>query len=276
MNFRDEYKREIEETLPDNETAERIRRAVEQELSQPSVQLKKPFPLRRIAIVGATAAACLVIGVTALITISGNGLFFGSDEKIFNNAPNMATGSAAPSANIGGGSNGGEPQGSIGETAAGGSFNGGNDMVQGDAVMDSGKTDGGIHNAENFDGAPAANESEPQATENYWSSKADDTESASNEGSGILGRPADPLLITFDGDGFTLTYEGTERRYIQSSYDSAKDDVTVSLIPHENSAENCAEAVTDDGDRYMIRFSENGVLLLSNEFEVLGVYVSAD
>ena len=274
MNFRDEYRREIEETLPDSETAERIRRAVEQELSQPSVQPKKPLPIRRIAIVGATAAACLVIGVTALIAISGSGLSTNFDGAIFNNAPNMAAGNSAPP-----GDTGGAPSGGAGGTA-GGFFGGSeNDTVQGEAVMDSGNTDGGAHdnNAEDFDSAPAANESAPQVSADYWSSRADEiTESASTEGSGILVRPADPLLITFDGEGFALTYEGTERRYIQSSYDSAKDDATVSLIPHEDSAENCAEAVTDNGDLYMILFRENDVLLLSSGFEVLGVYVSAD
>ena len=66
MNFRDEYKKEISE-LTSDETAERIRRGVTDKLAEPEAAKKRPLPLRRIAVIGGSVAACLVIGVTALV-----------------------------------------------------------------------------------------------------------------------------------------------------------------------------------------------------------------
>lgn len=73
MNFKDEYKREINELAP-NETAERIREGVMKRLAEqsetPDAKPKRtPLLLGRLAAIG--AAACLVIGVTAAISVGG-------------------------------------------------------------------------------------------------------------------------------------------------------------------------------------------------------------
>ena len=69
MNFKDEYKKEFSEISPDEAAAERIRKGVAEKLNEKTP--KKPLFLRTTMIAAGSAAACLVIGVSALL-LSGN------------------------------------------------------------------------------------------------------------------------------------------------------------------------------------------------------------
>ena len=71
MNFRDEYTKEVSEISPDEAALERIRSGVAKKLAESETAKKKPLPLRRIAVVGGSIAACLVIGVTAVVITGG-------------------------------------------------------------------------------------------------------------------------------------------------------------------------------------------------------------
>lgn len=93
MNFKDEYKKEINELSPDEAAAERIREGVMKRLAEQSADIKpkkNPLPLGKIAAI--SAAACLVIGVTTVITVNGFKLI--GNTNFAGNT--MAPGNAAP------------------------------------------------------------------------------------------------------------------------------------------------------------------------------------
>lgn len=93
MNFKDEYKKEINELFPDESAAERIREGVMKRLQSGTADIKPkktPLPLGKLAAI--SAAACLVIGVTAVITVSGFKLT--GNSNFSGNV--MAPGNAAP------------------------------------------------------------------------------------------------------------------------------------------------------------------------------------
>lgn len=93
MNFKDEYKKEINELSPDEAAAERIREGVMKRLQSADIKPKKtPLLLGKIAAI--SAAACLVIVVTAVITVNGFKLI--GNTNFSGNA--MAPGNAAPDA----------------------------------------------------------------------------------------------------------------------------------------------------------------------------------
>lgn len=93
MNFKDEYKKEINELSPGEAAAERIRDGVMKRLSEQSVDIKpKKTPLLLGKIAAISAAACLVIGVTTVITVNGFKLI--GNTNFSGNV--MAPGNAAP------------------------------------------------------------------------------------------------------------------------------------------------------------------------------------
>lgn len=99
MDLKDEYKKEIKELSPDEAAAERIRQGVAERLArQPKAAPKNPLPLKGIAIIGASSAACLIIGVTVLFSSLTNKWTIG--EALGGNDMNAA-GNPAPEINGG-------------------------------------------------------------------------------------------------------------------------------------------------------------------------------
>ncbi len=62
MDFREGYKNSAETLSPDKQTVERMKAAVLQQIDAP----KKAFPFKRIAYIGGTVVACLVIAVVGI------------------------------------------------------------------------------------------------------------------------------------------------------------------------------------------------------------------
>ncbi len=67
MDFREGYKNSADSLSPDKQTVERMKTAVHAKLNEP----KKAFPFKRIAYIGGTVAACLVIGVIGITALTG-------------------------------------------------------------------------------------------------------------------------------------------------------------------------------------------------------------
>ncbi len=244
MNFRDEYKKEISE-LTSDETAERIRRGVTDKLAEPEAAKKRPLPLRRIAVIGGSVAACLVIGVTALV-LTGDGKYFFVGNM--DNMNNMMSDNA-PSAGANG-ATGGVPNMSSrpnyentnaedytddGQQNAEGLVSGGNDK---DAIGDF---------------SPGASMPAGSATDQD---------------------PSYPKTarITLDGELLTLEYNG-ETTVFGKSLDN--NDGDKGSAPYGESGERI-EAVTSDGKKMFLELYGDEALLFDSENRLLGIYITID
>ncbi len=79
MDFREEYKRSAEMLSPDEQTVKRMKEAVLQKAAQP----QKTFPFKRIAYIGGSIAACIVIGIVGITALNRQ-----SDSSIVDRASN--------------------------------------------------------------------------------------------------------------------------------------------------------------------------------------------
>lgn len=266
MDFRDEYKKVITE-LSSDETAERIREGVMAKLAQsapsyPEAPVKKPLPIKRIAIIGGSIAACLVIGFTAMIAARNPHFtenLFASDK-----APNSAgmAGGAAPSAS--------HPNSLAAEGVNGMGDDNINQAPGGEFF--GGTSDGGNTGGDPTDSAPenvppsadssALGDSEP---------KNPTTEPGSNNytepDSETVGSPM--ALITFEGDGFTLTDKSSGIIYHFSPAEN-NDDTGTYLSPEE--LVDYSVVNTAEGEEYIIT-GDKEIVLLNDELKILGRYV---
>ena len=267
MDFRDEYKKEITE-LSSDETAERIREGVMAKLAQsapsyPEAPVKKPLPIKRIAIIGGSIAACLVIGFTAMIAAKNphfTGNIFASDRVP--NSAGMAGGAAAPSAI--------SPSGTPAEGVNG--ISGDDNINQapgseffGDA-SDGGSTGGSLSDSAPENVPPSADssafgDSEPKnPTTEQGSGSNNYTEPDSNNYE---------VVITFEGDGFTLTDKSSGIIYHFSPAEN-NDDTGAYLSPEELGDYSVVN--TAEGEEYIIT-GDKEIVLLNDELRILGRYV---
>lgn len=264
MDFRDEYKKEITE-LSSDETTQRIREGVMAKLAQsglpqstspyPETPAKKPLPIKRIAVIGGSIAACLVIGFTVIAvknTRLGENIFSGMTMAPSANnaeAPNLAGGAALGSS---------RPDSVIGEDFIGATSGANTEQVAGGYWVDT-ASDGGL-----VDNEPTASAPEnEQGTSIPAQADSEPRYPDSDSGESRL------ALITFEGDGFTLDYDGDIRRFVpaENGYDSAPP------FPSGAETNERIEAYTPDGELYFITLREDDVLLVSEELKVLGRYV---
>lgn len=251
MNFRDEYKKEISE-LTSDETAERIRRGVAEKLSEPEVAKKKPLPLRRIAVIGGSAAACLVIGVTALALTGGGKHFFAGISN------DMMNGTAAPdpTASAGGATNGAPNMSSSGPNYI--------DINGGDGVADEGQQNTeGIYSGGS--GKDAIGDFSPDAS--------------IPAGSATEPSASDTARITLDGDTLTLEYNGETAVFVNIS-DNIDNGYAESAQPEPSNPSTESgeriEVVTSDGEEMFLERRGNEIILFDSEKRLLGIYVTVD
>lgn len=254
MNFRDEYKKEISEISPDEAALERIRSGVAKRLAEPGVAKKKPLPLRRIAVIGGSAAACLVIGVTA-IALTGGKHFSGTANNMMVNAPSA-------------GANGGN--------MAGGSPNPGmSSRPNFDNVNESDRTyQGGMPDTESVMGndgyGDTVGEFSPDTPIPAGGAEAQEPSSTA------------AARITLDGDTLTLKYNGETTVFTARSNDSdstSKDGETGELgIRPIGPAENAEriEVISSNGERMFLELRDDEAVLFNSENEVLEIYVRVE
>ncbi len=251
MNFKDEYKKEISKLTPDEAAAERIRKGVMERLSQPETPVKKPLPIKRIAVIGASAAACLIIGLSAIaVHNQRSGNFFVSEAS-----PNASNGGGSQAHNFAGGADGTNSCSSMPSNNAAESISG------------SLKPSDDMH-TEGDNKSTMGENSEPQSP-----SHSEDTgmpgSSNKDNTSGLVGSASETAVITFEGDSFTLDLNGSIRRLRPADNNNEMS----SFIRPDELTEELIKADTPDGERYFILFRENDVMLLSAEYKVLGLYV---
>lgn len=254
MNFRDEYKKEISKLTPDEAAAERIRKGVMERLSQPETPVKKSLPIKRIAVIGASAAACLIIGLSAIVVHNqryGNLFIYGAN-------PNASNGGGSQAPNFAGGANDADgtnacssiPSNNAAESISG-SMKPSDDMhTEGDNTSTMGE------NSES-QSLPHSEDTGMPGSSNK-DSMCDFTVGAS-----------ETAAITFEDNGFTLDLNGSSRRFRPADYDGELG----SFLEPDELTEELIKADAPDGERYFILFRENDVMLLSTEYEVLGIYV---
>lgn len=251
MNFRDEYKKEIS-GLTSDETAESIRRGVAKKLAEPEVAKKKPLPLRRIAVIGGSAAACLVIGVTALALTGGSKYFFAgiSNEMMNGNTDRKPTASA-------GGATGSSPNISS-------SVPNYIDINGGDGIADEGQ-----QNTENFVSGGNSKDTTGDLSPDASIPANGETEPSSS----------DTARVTLDGDTLTLEYNRKTTVFGKIS-DNIDSGLTESDHPElsDPSAENgeCIEVVNSDGEKMFLERRGDEVVLFDSEKRLLGIYVTVD
>lgn len=261
MNFRDEYKKEITE-LSSDETARRIRESVmarleKSEQSEPSAPeapvKKKPLPIKRIAVVGGSIAACLVIGFTALAVNNKSGYIFPGDM--------------APNENMAGnpGSSGG-----AGEHSRPQNITGGNNTIAAEgSSADTEQPSGGLWDNTASDGGNVGGNTGRDPTNNAPASVPDADSTFSQGGEPDYTDPGGgALVITFEDDGFTLGSGGRIQRF--SPAENA-DGIGTTLSPDDLGDYMTAE--TAEQEQYIIMTSGDEFWLLNDKLEVMGIYV---
>lgn len=264
MNFRDEYKKEITE-LSSDETARRIRESVmarleKSEQSEPTVPeapvKKKPLPIKRMAIVGGSIAACLVIGFTALAV--NNSRF----ENIFAGSANnadMRPGTAAP------GLSGGAGEQSRPQNIAGG---GNTNAAEGSS--DTEQTNGGSWDNTASDGGTVGGNIGRDPTDHAPES-VPPTDSSSTQNDYVLPDFGDDPVLAFEDGGITLTdRHGT--KFFPTAGEEC-DGYGVGDTLTEEDLHEVSEVFTEDGERYITEQKYNRLVLLTDELEVVGIYV---
>ena len=256
MDFRDEYKKEVTE-LSSDETVERIREGVMAKLAQsaqsyPETPVKKPLPTKRIAMIGGSIAACLVIGFTA-IAVSNTRL----GEKLFGTdmAPNQV-GAA--------GMTGGSPQNSGSIAAEGingmGGYDNTNQAPSGGSAGDF-DSDGGSTGSDPTNSGPQS--VPPSANGDALGESGSSYPDAEQDNSKYF------VLITFEGDGFTLT-ESMNGRVARFSPTESDDIAGTYFSPDELHSD--VLVYTAEGEEYIVEEVPGYVILLNDELMILGRY----
>lgn len=258
MNFRDEYKKEITE-LSSDDTARRIREGVMARLekSEPSAPeapaKKKPLPLKRIAVIGGSVAACLVIGFTVLAV---NDIHL-SDKFIMAPGENM-TGGANPG--LAGSMNAQSKPQSDRDNAGIADVDGtcGSEGKTDETRNDTGYSDAEADSNTGRDPTDQAPDSVPAAGDN--SSQFDSA-------SPTFG---DYTVLIFEDGGITLT-SPDETRFFPA--DDEYGEYAVGSTLAEDDLHEISEVFTESGERYMAAQKDDRLLLLTEELEIVGVYV---
>ncbi len=112
MDFKQQYKTEMQNISPTEEQSERIRARVYEEIQKPqeAKKRKKPLPLKAIAITGASAA-CLVLAATFAFRFTHNGIMLENAKagsRIDANVNDIAAPAAEPAAECNEGNVGGD------------------------------------------------------------------------------------------------------------------------------------------------------------------------
>lgn len=261
MNFRDEYKKEITE-LSSDETARRIRESVmarleKSEQSEPTAPdapvKKKPLPIKRIAIVGGSIAACLVIGFTALAVNNKSGYIFPGDM--------------APNENMAGnpGSSGG-----AGEHSRPQNITGGNNTIAAEGSSDTEQTNGGSWDNTASDGGTVGGNIGRDPTDHAPES-VPPTDSSSTQNDYVLPDFGDDPVLAFEDGGITLTDRHGTKFFptAEEEYDGYGVGDTLT----EEDLHEVSEVFTEDGERYITEQKYNRLVLLTDELEVVGIYV---
>lgn len=258
MNFRDEYKKEITDAMPDEQAMERIRRGVAEKLA--AAPKRKPFPVR-IAAVCCSAAACLVIGGAAITLITNkpnldNFIGLSGGANSMSGAPNkdlsdnVFNGVESNDANGAGGSDMNNAEG------------GGADYGAGDDVT------GGVGSipAGGADNEPQSNFYEGAGDMNTVSEK---TDSVTPVG-GFADSPARATIEILD-NGVILTINGTVTRFVKDSpsgeFQGALPGIADSE-PGSTAAESVSDSVTG-ADNTSVD-GTNGVSEDNNEGDAYG------
>lgn len=248
MDFKDEYKKEMT-GLSSDETARRIREGVMAQLGRsanPETPVKKPLPIKRIALIGGSIAACLVIGFTAMIAARNPHL---SGDMSPNAAAGMA-GGATPSAS--------NPNSIAAEGVNG---MGGIDANQAPSggLCDSG-SDG---SSTGYDPTNSAPEND-QGTSMPVQADSEPRYPESNEpGMNAF------VLITFEGDGFTLTDNIADMVTRFSPIESG--DITDTYLSPDELRSHTS-VYTADYEEYIVKDVPGYVILLNDELMILGRY----
>ncbi|MCM1166181.1 MAG: hypothetical protein NC299_02295 [Lachnospiraceae bacterium] len=249
MKFGDEYKNEMSMLAPDEETAERIRNGVMKRIAE-DAPAKKPLPLRRIAVVGGSIAACLVIGVTAIALTKSDRQFLSSGSGGMNMADNLAPSTGA---NIAGGADGAQSA-PAGNNAIAEEFGGGQNNVHG-GFADAGE--------ESVDFAQSVYDKTGEPEQSIASARPADSFGG--------GERDDTALVTLDDDLLTLEYNG-ETRLFRAVVDSAADNGGSEDNSPDESAERI-KALSPDGRIMFIELFGDELLLFDSENRAIGKYV---
>ncbi len=112
MDFRQQYKNEMQHIVPSEEQSEKIRARVYEEIQKPLKAPKRKLPLKAITITGASAA-CLVLAATFALNFTlekealDNAAGGGTLNRIYHSADNYTAPSAKPAAECNEGNAGG-------------------------------------------------------------------------------------------------------------------------------------------------------------------------
>lgn len=262
MNFKDEYKKEFSAISPDEAAIERIRKGVAEKLAETEKPRKKPLFLRGPIIAAGSVAACLVIGVSALL-LSGNTVKDKSDflgitggaGNMNNNAENVYTSAndkyigadSAPTAEIRPDING-EDTGAV--------------ITEGSSTEERTDTDNTVNagDAGNADNADNTKDSETDTTDYANESVTD----APKEDNTMSDPSSAAATITLDGERLTLKYNG-ETTVFEVMFDYFE--------PSENIKENDENSkrisvITDDGEEMTAVFLDDDIIALYNSDNV--------
>ncbi len=260
MNFKDEYKKELSEISPDEAAIERIRKGVAEKLAETEKPHKKPLFLRGSMIAAGSVAACLIIGVSALL-LGGDSLKDSSNFALsggagsMNNAENTDTAAndkfldadSAPTAEIRPDING-ENTGAV--------------ITEGSSTEERTDTDNTVNagDAGNADNADNTKDSETDTTDYANESVTD----APKEDNTMSDPSSAAATITLDGERLTLKYNG-ETTVFEVMFDYFE--------PSENIKENDENSkripvITDDGEEMTAVFLDDDIIALYNSDNV--------
>ncbi|MDE7362337.1 MAG: hypothetical protein K2N38_10435 [Oscillospiraceae bacterium] len=292
MDFREEYKSEMNSAMPDEQAMERIRQGVAEKLAAPK---RKPFPVRRVAAICGSAAACLVIGFTAIMLTAGN-------RFITSGGMNMAPSALRPST----------------ESLAGGADMGTQNIctpnMDGSYLGDQNGGDADMNNAPAEDPTkPAGAVNDEPPSENRDENRGDDADSApqysdgksnsDNSGSLEHQQPENfwgcSTTVSFSEGMITLTINGTVRRFEaistsgggggseDSYYEMPSADETnimpanpedngTPTAPEVNGGDELIEVTADSGELLFVKTDGGKLWLYDAELELLGMFVEIE
>lgn len=259
MNFKDEYKKEFSEISPDEAALERIRKGVANKLAETEKPRKKPLFLRTTMIATGSVAACLVIGVSALL-LSGNTVkdksnflgITGGAGNMNNNAENAYTSAndkfigtdSAPNASS-------EPDYCGEDTDA--------VITEGSSTEERTDTDNTV-NAGDAGNADNTKDSETDTTDYANESITD----APKEDNTMSDPSSAAATIALDGERLILKYNGETTVFeVMFDYFETSEDI-------KDNAENSKRisVITDDGEKMTAVFLDDDIIALYNSDNV--------
>lgn len=265
MNFKDEYKKEFSEISPDEAAAERIRKGVAEKLNEKST--KKPLFLRTTMIAAGSVAACLVIGVSALLL--GNGSLKNSSNFAgaslgagnMNNAENINTSAKDKFVNTDSAPAVSSRPDSCEENMDTLIEDGSSTVIPNDAgCAESAGDTGGANSA-----SDTGDTGDRKSNENEIAGYPYENVTGSPEDDGPMTEPtSETAKITLDGERLTLNYNG-ETMVFEVMFDYFETSVDI-----KDNAENSKRisVITDDGEEMTAVFLDDDIIALYNSDNV--------